>query len=226
MSESGVSLGRDAPLAQSDTVTLQVDDKIFRTTRKTLVEESAFFASRLSDRWLSVDHALALDMDPSVFTHVLRYLRHGVLPLFYDQIRGFDHGLYSMVLAQADYLLIDRLSSWIREKRYLLTVRKERSAKMYLDEVDEMSGSDPADTECEYQLFWGKKQVYGCPRGIPVHKKASDCGRQCNNARSDGDSCYHEEDELRIFEIKTKTVFNRQVCLEGQSDSALQFIRG
>lgn len=214
---SGVSLGSDSPLVESDTVILQVDDKIFRTNKETLVEESAFFASRLFGPSHSVGRKLTLDMDPVIFTHVLRYLRHGVLPFFYDQIRGFDHNLYSLVLAQADSLRIERLSSWIRDRRYLSTVKKERSAKMYSDLVDNMIGSDSADTECEYRFFQSKKRVYCCPRGIPVHNAPSDCGKQCNNARGDA-PWYHDRDELRIVEIKTKTVFNRQVCLEGQFD--------
>lgn len=214
---SGVSLGSDSPLVESDTVILQVDDKIFRTNKETLVEESAFFASRLSGPSHSVDRKLTLDMDPVIFTHVLRYLRHGVLPFFYDQIRGFDHNLYSLVLAQADSLRIERLSSWIRDRRYLSTVKKERSTKTYSDLVGGMTESDSADTECEYRVFQSKKRVYCCPRGIPVHNAPSDCGKQCNNARGDA-PWFHDRDELRIVEIKTKTVFNRQVCLEGQFD--------
>ncbi|MCJ1344381.1 hypothetical protein MMC31_002584 [Peltigera leucophlebia] len=214
---SGVSLGSGSPLVESDLIILQVDDKTFHTTKGTLVDESDFFASQISDRWhCGADSTLTLDLDPAIFTHVLRYLRHGVLPVFYDQIRGFDYGLYSLVLAQADYLLIERLSSWIRERRYLLTVTNERSTKTYIDQVDDLSGSDPANTKYEYQFLPGKKRVYMCPRGIPVHVRASDCGRQCNNARSEDTSDYRDEDQLRIFEIKTKTVFNGQVCLEGQ----------
>lgn len=217
---SGVSLGSDSPPVESDTVILQVDDKIFRTTKETLVEESAVFASRLFGPSYLVDRKLTLDMDPVVFTHVLRYLRHGVLPFFYDQIRGFDHNLYSLVLAQADSLRIERLSSWIRDRRYLSTVKKERSAKMYSDLMDDMIGSDSADTECEYRFFQGKKRVYDCPRGIPVHNVPSDCGKQCNNARGDA-PWYHDKDEVRLVEIKTKTVFDLQVCLEGHSDPTL-----
>lgn len=222
---SGISLGSDHPPVESDEIVLQVDDKIFRTTKGTLMEESAYFSSRLANRRVAVDRKLTLDMDPTVFTHVLRYLRHGVLPCFYDKTHGFDYNLYSLVLAQAEYLLIERLSSWIRDKRYEKAVTKERSAKTYLDEVGDINGSDTADTECEYRFVWGKKEVYVCPRGITVHCRPSDCGRQCNNARGDI-PVYHEEDELRIFEIKTKTVFNRQICLENLSGSTHNLERG
>lgn len=214
---SGVSLRSDSPLvAESEEIILQLDGTIFRTTKGTLVEESPFFASRISDRWHSADDKLRLDLDPVIFTHILRYLRHGALPLFYNQIGGFDYGLYSMVLAQADYLLIERLSSWIREKRYLLAVTEERSTKTYVGQVDDLQGSDPANTKYQYHFLSGKKRVYTCPRGIHIHYKASDCGRQCNNARTDNAADYHDVDELLIFEIKTKTTFNPQVCFEGQ----------
>ena len=222
MSDSGLSRFSALslfPPVESDEVILKVDEKIFITTKATLVEESAYFASRLSHRWPPVNREVKLDVDSAVFIHVLRYLRHGVLPIFYDQIRGFDHGLYSLVLAQADYLLIERLSTWIREKRYLLAVRKERSAKTYIDEVEDIKGSELANTECQYQLIWGKRQVYICPRGISIHDKPSNCGRQCNNAR-DGAPLYREEDEMRIIEFKTKTVFDSHAGPQGQSDSS------
>lgn len=208
---SGVLVRSNSPPVESDEVILNLDgNTTFITTKRTLVEGSTYFASRLSDRWPSVDRELKLDMDPAVFIHVLRYLRHGVLPIFYDRIRGFDHGLYCLVLAQADYLLIERLSSWIREKRYLLAVRNERSAKIFLDDVKDINGSDSANVNCQYQIIWGKKKVYSCPRGISVHEWPSQCGRQCNNARGDS-PLYHDVDELRIFEFKTKTVFDSHV---------------
>lgn len=216
---SGVSLGNDSPLVESDKVILLVDDKIFHTTKETLVEKSTFFASRLLGP-LHPSTTLTLNMDPVIFSHVLRYLRHGVLPFFYDQVRGFDHNLYSLVLAQADSLCIERLSSWIRDRRYLSTVKKERSAKLYSDLVDDMTSSDSADTECEYRFFQSKKRVYCCPRGIPVHHAPSDCGKQCNNVRGDA-PWYHDKDQLQRVEIKTKTVFDRQACLEGQLDTTL-----
>lgn len=220
MSESGVSLESNSPPVESNKVILNLDGKTFVTSKATLVEESAFLASRLSHRWPSVDRELTLDMDPAVFIHVLRYLRHGVLPIFYDQVHGFDHGLYCLVLAQADYLLIEQLSSWIREKRYLLAVRKERSAKTYVDDIKDIHGSDSANTQYQYQFVWGKKRVYICPRGIFIHKTASDCGRQCNNARGE-DPLYGDRDELQIIEVKTKTVFDSHVDPQGRSDTTL-----
>lgn len=214
------SVGSKSPQMESDKVTLRLDGSTFITTKRTLIEGSGYFAARFSNRWPSsaVNGEVTLDMDPSVFIHVLRYLRHGVLPIFYDQTRGFDHGLYSLVLAQADYLLIERLSSWIRDKRYLLTVRKERSARVILDEVKDSNASDLANTECWYKAIWGKKQVYTCPRGIFVHNEPDRCGRQCNNARRDT-PLYHEEDELRIIEFKTKTVFDSHTEAGGVLDT-------
>lgn len=223
MSKSGlskVSIRSISPPVESEEVILNLDGNRFITTKATLVHESIYFASRLSHRWPSVDMEIRLDMDPAVFIHVLRYLRHSVLPIFYDQIRGFDHGLYSLVLAQADYLLIERLSLWIREKRYLLAVRKERSAKMYVDDVEITNGSDSANTDYQYRLVWGKKRVYFCPRGIAIHNKPSDCGRQCNNARGDDDPMYRDEDELQIIELRTRTVFDSHVGPQGRSDNS------
>ena len=188
-----------------------------------MLKKAPFSASRLSRCWPSVDSEVALDMEPAVFTHVLPYLGHGVLPNFYDQVHGFNHGLYCLVLAQADYLLIERLSIIMDPGETLSSPRKKgtlchdvcrrcwRYQRLRLD-----------DTEYQYQLVWGKKRTYFCPRGIFIHITPSDCGRQCNNARGE-DPLYRDRDELQIFELKTKTVFDSHVSPQGRPITALNW---
>jgi BTB/POZ domain-containing protein KCTD9 len=60
-----------------------------------------------------------VDADPQLFDHILRYLRRGVLPIFYDNIRGHDHGLYRALLEEARYFQIDRLENWLSDKSYI-----------------------------------------------------------------------------------------------------------
>ena len=83
-----------------------------------------FFRSLLS-RWtdnLQDDGSYFIDIDPDIFHHILRYLRLGTFPVFFDKIKGHDYGLYSDVLAQARYFGIEPLGIWVEEKRYYAAV--------------------------------------------------------------------------------------------------------
>ena len=112
------------------TVILQVGERRFITTRDSLVNESDFFASMLSVRWNNAmeDGPYFVDADANLFEHVFRYLRRGVFPLFYEQSKGHDFGLYLALLEEARYFKIKRLEQWLDEKRYLDTVKTEYSA--------------------------------------------------------------------------------------------------
>lgn len=46
-----------------------------------------------------------------------------MLAVFYDEAKGCDHHLYSLILGQADFFLIDRLRDWILEKLYVQAVK-------------------------------------------------------------------------------------------------------
>lgn len=48
------------------------------------------FAALLSGRWdhERADGSFFIDADPELFEHVLRYLRHSVLPIFYVSAKG------------------------------------------------------------------------------------------------------------------------------------------
>src|SRR3954471_305451 len=93
------------PLAADSQITLQVGERRFVTTRETLTAESRFFASLLSGRWGNAlaDGSYFIDADPSLFEHILRYLRRRVLPLFYDKAKGHDYALYLALLEEAKY---------------------------------------------------------------------------------------------------------------------------
>jgi hypothetical protein len=107
-------------------IALEVGERRFTTLVSTLSEESTFFAALLSDRWTdsqSDDGSYFIDADGDLFVHILRYLRRGLLPVAYDNARGFDYGFYQALAAEAEYFGIDRLHRWIKEKKYLQTVR-------------------------------------------------------------------------------------------------------
>jgi hypothetical protein len=82
---------QDSPVTSTNRrVTLQVGERRFVTTLQTL-EKSGGFAS-LSRRWVNrqEENSYFVDADPTIFEHILRYLRRGVLVIFYDKAKGHD----------------------------------------------------------------------------------------------------------------------------------------
>ncbi len=218
MSNTGSTITEDSP-PQISRIVLRVDEKVFYTAKETLIAESSYFSALLSGRWPdpAEDGKYTLDMDAEVFTHILRYLRSGMLPVFYDDTKGFDHALYVLVLEQAEFLGIDRLRKWIQDKRYLQAVTKARSVKILLGEkIEQLDGLNAADTISEYHVLRAIERTYICPRGIFSHTQPENCGRQCRNAHAEESDRYCEEKVPCVVEIRTKTVFNNKVCLEGR----------
>ena len=69
-------------------VILQVGERRFNTTRSTLAAGSTYFKSLFSGNFAdarSEDGSYFIDADPDAFPTILRYLRHNVLPTFFDR---------------------------------------------------------------------------------------------------------------------------------------------
>lgn len=89
-------------------VTLQVGERRFETTTDTL-KGAAYFEAITATRWESQkqsDGSYFVDADPDIFEHILRYLRHEILPVHYDQLKGHGYALYLAMLHQAEYFQI------------------------------------------------------------------------------------------------------------------------
>jgi BTB/POZ domain-containing protein KCTD9 len=196
-------------------ITFRVGERVFITTRETLIAESDFFASLLSGRWDNAeeDGSYFVDADADIFVHILRYLRRGVLPFFYDKLKGHDHALYLALLQEAKYFQITRLEEWLEKKQYLQALKTHYSATEVEGIVTYEIPRDP-NTEREYHPAWGTKKVYVCPRGIVVHRgKPLVCGKDCRRAQGDDDDIYEEELVLRILIVEKQTIFDTQACV-------------
>ena len=210
----------DSPIPAADIkITLQVGERHFVTTRETLVAESGFFASLLSGRWDNAqeDGSYFIDADANLFENILRYLRRGVLPIFYDKMKGHDYALYLALLEEAKYFQITRLTDWLEQKRYLLTLKTKYSVTE-IEGTAALNTTLGTDMEVKYFPMWGTKKVYICPRGIYVHRgNPRACGRDCMKALGDADDTYDEEAVLRTLVVeKQTTVFDVQTCLGRQ----------
>ncbi len=207
------------PAEISTIVTLQVGERRFTTTGATLTSESGFFSSMLSGHWHNnndkqPDGSYFVDADPELFAHILRYLRHGMLPIFY--VNGHhEYGLYAALLGEARYFQVDRLVGWLERKRYLDAVKIERTAEE-IDGMGSLQETTLANQEIEYHPFQTSKKVYVCPRGIWNHRgNPRACGRMCQKARGDDSDGYEEEEGWEALVIRKKVVFNHGLCVEG-----------
>jgi hypothetical protein len=69
------------------------------------------------------DGSLFVDADADVFRIILNYMRRPtVYPLLWTREKGFDHAMYSKVMAEADFYMLEELRDWILEKKYLKAV--------------------------------------------------------------------------------------------------------
>lgn len=198
-------------------VTLQIGERRFVTTLQTL-EESGFFASLLSGRWDNAeeDGSYFVDADPTLFEHILRYLRRGVLPIFYDKAKGHDYGMYLALLEEAKYFDITRLVDWVENKQYLHAIKTKVSGKE-VEGTDQLCATRETDVDVRWHPTWGTRKVYICPRGIYVHRgNPRACGRDCRKAQGDADVIYEDEPVLRALVTEKQVIFDLDACVEGR----------
>ncbi|KAK4182379.1 hypothetical protein QBC35DRAFT_510080 [Podospora australis] len=102
-------------------VTLNVSGQKFTTTIFTLTNRSQYF-SRLFQTTHSNNAGIFIDSDPSLFHHVLQYLRRGTFPLSYDQKRGHNYKLYADLLSEARFFQLPKLECWLADQLFLRCV--------------------------------------------------------------------------------------------------------
>lgn len=210
------SVASSLPTVPTSQITLQIGERRFITTLETLTRESGFFSALLSGRWnnAQADGSYFIDADPELFEHILRYLRRGVLPIFYDKAKGHDYARYLALAEEANYFQIARLEKWIKDKTYLQVVKISHSAKE-LESADAIDETIATDVEVEYHPTLKTEKVYVCPRGISVHHgNPSACGRLCQNARGDKEDEYVDKDVLITLVIRKRIFFDQRICVE------------
>lgn len=208
------------PISTGSMINLQVGERRFTTTLVTLTTESGFFSSMFSSHWRQnnnkqADGACFVDADPDLFVHILRYLRHGQLPIFYANGTGPDYGLYAAVLGEARYFQIDRLVQWLERMRYLDVVKVQRIA-FHAEELDVLQETNLASEDIEYHPFRTTRKVYVCPRDLADHRgKPYACRKLCHEARGDDEPEHEEEPVVETLIIRKKVLFNHNLCVDG-----------
>ncbi|MCJ1264154.1 hypothetical protein MMC22_004025 [Lobaria immixta] len=202
------------PSSVQSGVYLQVGERRFITTEETLTDESPFFSSLLRHpHEAQADGSYFIDVDPDVFEHVLRYLRHGVLPVFYDNAKGHDHALYHLLLQQARYFQIERLRRWLVCRKYLDAVQTTITVEE-VDHMYELSQPTGAHVEVEYHPIWKRNVVHMCPRGIDEYESDSSASSmQYMSLQGDEGKTFEEEEVPGMLVIRKETVFDPELCM-------------
>lgn len=123
-SSTKTEMGRGEPGAgvtsqEGQLICLHVGEKVFSTTHHTLCKESTYFQSLLSDRNRQLTNgSYFVDADPELFSYILRYLRHGIYPIFFSRSSGHDYATYLGIERLATELRIERLTKWLVDKQY------------------------------------------------------------------------------------------------------------
>jgi hypothetical protein len=208
---------RDSPTSTSDRqITLQVGERRFITTRKTLVDESCFFASLLSGRWDNAqeDGSYFIDSDANLFEHILRYLRRGVLPVFYDRLKGHDYALYGALLEEARFFRIDTLEKWLREQKYLQVIQVEYLVTKTKDKPKAHRTTVDGSVEIEHHLVRKMGTKWYCSSHACDDCNEEDCARSCGVEKRNGENRY--EDTVQWAVIRKRTTFNHKLCIQGR----------
>ncbi|RAL06902.1 uncharacterized protein BO97DRAFT_447229 [Aspergillus homomorphus CBS 101889] len=96
------------------------------TIASAIASVDAAFSSAIAayDRWNNAleDGSYFIDADPDLFEHLLRYLRRGIFPIFYDRQKGHDYPKYFALLEEAKYFGIGELVTWLENGTYLRAV--------------------------------------------------------------------------------------------------------
>lgn len=206
--------------SEQEPIILQVGEQRFYTSRDNLTG-SGMLNSMTSGRWNSskqLDGSYFIDRDPGAFKHVLSYLRLGVFPLQFDQMRGHNYAAYAAIRAEADYLGVEGLVKWLDEKQYLKAVTVVTTAEVVEDEgkfPEKLNRNGDSSLKFRYHPSWKIVKRYVCPRGIVVHyDNQSACGRVCKNRQGDADNVYDKCPVLSTLVLTEKTVYNGKVCTE------------
>lgn len=156
---------------QSDTennrIQLRVGERLFHTTKETLTRESDYFAARLA-RWKDTDPdgSYFIDSDPTLFEVILRYLRTGTPPLFFDPAtQTHDLAKYAALLSEARYFQIPSLVTWIVEQKYFQVIQVDTNIRVYDEDSfrDLPTSSSSSTSKVEYFQTTGIERRFVCP---------------------------------------------------------------
>lgn len=194
--------------------TLKTLSKSFVTDPDHWLGHSAYFDKLLSGQWgdKQEDGSYFVETDSDIFEHTLRYLRTGILPVFYDHDTGHDYALYQALHGDAEYYAIDRLCRWIRERKYLEAVEVRHITSSTACDLDKATGSDWNTTVLPITL---RRNVYYCPLGIDHPFSICHTYPKCRIDTMDhqGKGGWKQEDTLIWSVVSKEIIFHHDICV-------------
>ncbi|CAG9950344.1 unnamed protein product [Clonostachys rosea f. rosea IK726] len=223
-------------------ITIKTLQRTFVTNPEGWQGRSLYFDKLFSGVWSDKqeDGSYFIETDANIFEHILRYLRTGVLPVFYDRLAGHDFPLYQALLEESKYFAIDRLEKWLYERKYLEAVKIEYMAKETQDRssYEKHNTSWPnghtskledrfieittrSNTETTILPVTVQRNKFYCPDA--KHGKSSEeyCRSCISRAREQGIpgvSGWRTEDELIWCIVQKEVVFDHDLCVNAFRD--------
>ncbi|RYN15621.1 hypothetical protein AA0113_g12499 [Alternaria arborescens] len=218
--------------------TIRTSQRSFITDPEQWLGKSAYFDNLFSGKWgdKQEDGSYFIETDARIFEHILRYLRTGVLPVFYDKVAGHDFPLYQALLEESTYFAIDRLQKWLCEQKYLEAVKIRHLAIETQDRTDYRKQTTSDEDGRKFMLeerfveittssnvettiipMTVQKNSFYCPYG--KHGKSTEeyCRSCFQQARDDsivGHGGWKSEEQLRLCIVRREVTFDHNLCVE------------
>ena len=207
--------------------TLQTSSRTFITDPDHWLGQSDYFDRLFSGKFGGDDQGdrtYFIEADAAIFEHILRFLRTGVLPVFYNHATGHDFALYHSVFLEAEYFQITRLCRWIKEKTYLSAVyvtirawepKSAPSPDRMQYEADDVLWSTSTANELTVTPLVQRRSVFYCPTGHHGQSDARLC-RSCidgavNRSSSIGGG-WRAEDRIVFGVVRREVGFDHELC--------------
>ncbi|KAF2097199.1 hypothetical protein NA57DRAFT_77452 [Rhizodiscina lignyota] len=217
--------------------TIKTSQRTFVTDPERWLSQSIYFDNLFSGKWgdKQEDGSYFIETDAHIFEHILRHLRTGVLPVFYDRLAGHDFPLYQALLDESMYFAIDRLQKWLCERKYLDAVKihyiatetHDREAyrrfttstpdgRTFMEEDRFIEITTSSNMETTIVPVTQQRNSFYCPDA--KHGKSSEehCRSCFGRARDDGKIGYggwRNEDQLKWCIVRKEVVFNHDLCV-------------
>lgn len=218
-------------------VAIKTSQRTFVTDPDGWLGRSLYFENLFSGKWgkKEEDGSYFIESDADIFEHILRYLRSGVLPVFYDKLAGHDFSLYHAVLVEAKYFAINRLQKWLCERKYLEAVKihylatesqdRESFRKHTTNDLDGrtfmvedrfIAITTSGNTETTIVPVTQRRNIFYCPNARHGMSSEEYCRSCFGQARDDGISGYggwRTKDELKWCIVRKEVVFDHDLCV-------------
>jgi hypothetical protein len=216
---------------------IKTSQRSFVTDPDRWLGESLYFKNLFSGKWgdKEEDGSYFIETDAHIFEHILRYLRTGVLPVFYDKTAGHNVPLYQAMLDESMYFAIDRLQKWIRERKYLDAVKihfiatEAQGRTPHREQTTCWSGGRTIMVESRFIEITTSSNMEITIVPVTQQRTSFYCP-DASHGNSNGDQCricidwairkgislnggWRNEDQLKWCIVQKEVVFNHDLCV-------------